>query len=271
METVIKPKMPILREAPDQIYQRLANRMVELALKRGESPPAMQEGEMFYDFLYPLAEEISEQQLLLEYGFLQGFLPWADGEFLEAHGYVEGVDPKNGEDEESYRKRILERKRSDDGNGRLVDYERWALAIEGVGGAVAVEHERNDVSVDLYLTDTEGKPITREYATSIRNRLEEKRIAGHDLRCYPAEIFPVTIRVKLIMSDESKREAAVSIITQRLKDYLNERSTIVYQQMGAFFWVDGVLDYTNFTLNGGNENLQKPNKAVSVLELVVLP
>ncbi|MED1915658.1 baseplate J/gp47 family protein [Bacillus thuringiensis] len=271
METIKKPEMPILRETPDQIYQRMANRMAVLAQKRGEAPPAMEEGEMFYDLLYPLAEEISEQQQLLEYSFLQGFLPWADGEFLEAHGYAEGVDPKSGEDEEAYRNRILEGKRSDDGNGRIVDYERWALAIEGVGGVVAVEHERNEVSVDLYITDTAGQPVTPEVATSIRNKLEEKRIAGHDLKCYPAEIFQVTIQVKLLMADESKREAAVSTITQRLKDYLNDKSLIVYQQLGAIFWVDGVLDYTSFTLNGRTDNLTKPTKAVSVLQLVVLP
>lgn len=271
MATIEKPEMPILRETPDQIYQRIANRMIALAQARGDSPPATEEGELFYDLLYPLAEEISEQQQLLEYVFLQGFLPWADGEFLEAHGYTEGVDKKVDEDEENYRDRILEKKRTDEGNGRPEDYERWALEIEGVGGAVGIEHERNDVSIDLYLTDTNGQPVTLEFATVVRNKLESKRIAGHDVQCSPAEVFQVSVQVKLVMSDETKRDSAVSLITQRIKDYLKERSLIVYQQMGAFFWVDGVSDYASFTLNGGTGNFTKPTKAVSVLNLVVLP
>jgi len=267
-----KPEMPLLRETADEIYQRIVNRAIAYAQSKGETPPPTAEGELFYDMWYPLAQEWEDQQQIQEYEFLQAFPIWADGEFLEAHGYADGVDIKVGEDIEDYRDRILEKKRTDEGNGRAEDYEVWAREIEGVGGAVAIEHERNDVSIDLYLTDPADLPVTEAFALIVRDKLETtKRVAGHDLICHPAETFVVKTQVKLIMIDETKRADAIALITNRIKGYLKGRTSIVYQQVGALFWVDGVGDYTDFTLNDAPENLTKPIKAVSSLNLVVLP
>ncbi|MFS0556858.1 baseplate J/gp47 family protein [Brevibacillus sp. 179-C9.3 HS] len=266
-----KPQMPLLRESPDHIYQRIVNRATAYARAKGEMPPPTEEGEMFYDMWYPLASEWAEQQQIQEYEFLQAFPVWADGEFLEAHGYADGVDKKDGEDTEAYRDRILEKKRTEEGTGRVEDYERWAMEIEGVGGVIGIEHDRNDVSIDLYLTNQNGQPVTPEFAVEARYKLEAKRVGGHDLHCYPAETFAVNIQFKLIMNDESKRADAITQITSQIKAYLKGRTTIVYQQLGALFWVDGVADYTDFTLNGATANINKPNKAVSSLNLVVLP
>jgi len=266
-----KPEMPLLRETPDQIYQRIANRATAYALSKGGAPPPTEEGEIFYDMWYPLAEEWAEQQQISEYEFLQGFVVWADGEFLEAHGYGVGVDRKEGEATEDYRDRILETNRTEEGNGRVQDYERWALEIAGVGGAVGIEHERNDVSIDLYLTDKNGQPVTPEFASEVRTKLEVKRVAGHDLQCFPAGSFEVRVRVRLILNDESKRADVVALITSRLQEYMNNNSVIKYQQVGSLFWVDGVDDYKDFTINDATENLVKPTKSVSSLNLVVMP
>ncbi|TQK53838.1 baseplate J-like protein [Brevibacillus sp. AG162] len=265
-----KPEMPLLRETPDQIYQRIVNRAAAYAQAKGEAPPATEEGEIFYDLWYPLAEEISEQQQIKEYGFLQAFVVWADGDFLIAHGYEEGVDIKEGEDEESYRQRILEKKRTEEGNGRCKDYESWALEIEGVGGAIAIEKERNDVSIDIYLTDLAGQPVTQDFADSVTGLLwDDKRMAGHDLKSHPAPIFAVKVSVKLLMLDDTKRTAAIELISNRIKNYLKGRNLIVYQQIGSFFFVDGVNDFTNYTLNDGTTNIIKPTNSVASLSLVV--
>lgn len=237
MVTLAKPEMPILREHPDEIYQRMVNRLRALAESRGETPPSTEEGDLFYDLLYPLAEEIGEQQQLLEYAFLQGFVPWADGEFLDAHGYLIGLTRNPDEQDDAYRDRLIARARTEEGNGRRQDYEAWALEIPGVGGAVAIEKERHDLSIDLYLTDLDGQPVTQEFADSVTEILwMTKRIAGHDLKSHPAPVFTVEVSVKLIMSDESKRSAAINLITTRIKDYLKGRTSITYQQIGTLFF-----------------------------------
>ncbi len=269
MAALEKPQMPILRETPDQVYQRIANRMAEIAQQRGETPPATAEGELFYDFEYPLAEEISEQQQLLEYAFLQRFLPWADGEFLDANGVFFGLPRKDGETDDQYRQRLIERAQTEEGDGRRIDYERWARNVEGVGGATAIEKVRHDLSIDVYITDLNGQPATAELAQMVREKLEDKRRALHDLQVLPANVFPVTVSVHLVLRADAVLETVTADITDRLKTYLKGRSEIVYQQIGALFFVDGVDDFSNYTLNGGTANLTVPPDSVATLNLVV--
>ncbi|NGQ95002.1 hypothetical protein G3578_07360 [Brevibacillus sp. SYP-B805] len=269
MATVTKPEMPILRETPDQIYQRIVNRMYALAQERGYTPPATEEGELFYDLLYPLAEEISEQQQLFEYGFLQRFLPWADGEFLDAIGAFFGLPRNEDEPDDPYRDRLINRAQTEEGAGRRQDYERWALDIDGVGGAVALEKVRHDLSIDVYITDMNGQPATAEFAQQVRDKLEEKRIALHDLSVLPAVVFPVNVSVKLILRTGAVLETVTADITNSIKTYLKGRSQIVYEKVGALFFVDGVEDFTDYLLNGGEVNLTVPANAVATLNLVV--
>ncbi|UFJ40114.1 baseplate J/gp47 family protein [Brevibacillus humidisoli] len=269
MAAIEKPEMPILRETADQIYQRMVNRLEALAQERGETLPATEEGEFFYDLLYPIADEISEQQQLLEYAFVQGFLPWADGEFLDAHGVFMGLERNIDEADDPYRQRLIDRARTEEGDGRRIDYEQWARAIDGVGGAVAIEKARHDLSIDVYITDSTGQPASAELAQQVRDQLEEKRKALHDLQVLPANVYPVSVSVALILEPDAVMEKVTSEITNQIKTYLKGRSEIVYQVIGSLFLVDGVKDFTNYTLNGGTANLTIPADAVATLELVV--
>ncbi|WP_188066591.1 baseplate J/gp47 family protein [Brevibacillus brevis] len=269
MATIEKPTMPILRETPDQIYRRMANRMLAIAQFRGDTPPATEEGEIFYDLGYPIAEEISDQQQLLEYGFLQRFLPWADGEFLDATGVFFGLSRNEGETDDAYRQRLIDRARTEEGDGRRQDYERWARNVNGVGGAVAIEKARHDLSIDVYITDLIGNPAGQELATVVRSKLEDKRRALHDLQVLPANVYPVSIVVKLVLRPDAEIEKVKDQITTQVKTYLKGRSQIVYQQIGALFFVDGVIDFTAYTLNGGELNLTVPADSVSTLTMAV--
>lgn len=269
MATIEKPEMPILRESADQIYQRMTNRMIALAQSRGETPPATEEGEIFYDLEYPIAEEISEQQQLLEYGFLQRFLPWADGEFLDANGVFFGLPRNEGEEDDAYRLRLIDRARTEEGDGRRQDYERWARNVDGVGGAVAIEKARHDLSIDVYITDLEGQPATSELVTLVQTKLEDKRKALHDLKILPANLFTVNVAVRLVLRADAMLENVKEQITTQIKTYLKGRSQIVYQQIGTLFFVDGVEDFSDYTLNGGEVNLTVPADAVASLSLVV--
>lgn len=269
MATLEKPKMPILRETSDQIYQRMANRMTLLANQRGDTPPATEEGEIFYDLLYPLAEEISEQQQLLEYAFLQGFIPWADGEFLDAHGVFLGLPRKLDEGDDDYRKRLIERAQTEEGDGRRGDYERWARDIDGVGDATAIEKARHDLSIDVYITNSQGQPASTDLAQQVEQKLSEKRRALHDLKVFPAKMFEIKIEVKLVLREGAVIERVKDAITSQLNAYVKGRPRIVYQQMGSLFFVDGVLDFTSYSVNGGTANVTVEGDAVAMLNLVV--
>jgi len=269
MAPIVKPEMPLIRETPDEVYQRIVNNLTEIAQARGETPPATEEGEIFYDLLYPVAKEISEQQQLLEYAFLQGFLPWADGEYLDAHGVFLGLPRKDGELDDPYRERLIQRARTEEGNGRRQDYEAWAMAVNGVGGAIALEKQRHDLSIDIYITDINGQPATQAFADQVKAALEPKRIALHDLQVHPATVFTLTVSVTLILTAGAVLSDVTALLTSRIKEYIKGRSNLVYQQISALFFVDGVEDYSNYTLNGGTANVTVPGGQVVSLNLVV--
>ncbi|MGG0755097.1 baseplate J/gp47 family protein [Brevibacillus laterosporus] len=269
MAALEKPEMPILRETPDEIYQRIANRMTAYAIEQEGQPPAVEEGEIFYDLEYPLAEEISDQQRLLEYAFLQAFLPWADGEFLEGIGIFFGLNRGTGESDEPFRERILDRARTEEGTGRPSDYVRWARNIDGVGGAMGVEKARHDLSMDVYITDVNGQPVTEEFAKQVRNKMEDKRIGLHDLQVLSATIYEVKISVTLFLRSGTDIKDVRGEIDKQIRTYIKGRSKIMYQQIGALFFVDGVEDFTHFTLNGGTDNLQIPVSSVALVQLEV--
>lgn len=249
------------------IYQRWVNRAIALANERGDPPPPMGEGEFFYDMWYPIAQEIAEQQELWGYGVLQATPIWADDEFLDAHGWADGMVRKDGESNDDYRLRILDRAFVEEGNGRRKDYELWAKEIQGVGGAVAVEKERHDNSIDLYLTDMDGQPITSQFAETVKELMwEDYRIAGHDLAVHPAPIFLVTVKATLQTSEDLQQLGET--IRQRVIAYANGRSKLLYNYIAALLLVPGVENYSGFTLNDDVQDVDIP--PVSLLQVEVI-
>lgn len=263
------PVVPVLEETPDMIYQRWVNRAITLANERGLPPPPVGEGEYFYDLWYPIAQELAEQQELWGYGVLQSTPIWADDEFLDAHGWADGMVRKEGESNDDYRLRILDRAFVEEGNGRRKDYELWAKEIQGVGGAVAVEKERHDNSIDLYLTDMDGQPITPAFAEQVKALMwEDYRIAGHDLAVHPAPIFLVTVKATLETSEDLQQLAET--IRQRVVAYANGRSKLLYNYIAALLLVPGVENYSNFTLNDDVLDIDVPPVSFLQVEVILL-
>ncbi|WP_339309718.1 baseplate J/gp47 family protein [Paenibacillus sp. FSL k6-2145] len=263
------PVVPVLEETPDMIYQRWVNRAITMANERGLPPPPVGEGEYFYDLWYPIAQEIAEQQELWGYGVLQSTPIWADDEFLDAHGWADGMVRKDGESNDDYRLRILDRAFTEEGNGRRKDYEIWAKEIQGVGGAVAVEKEHHDNSIDLYLTDMNGQPITAEFAETVKTLMwEDYRIAGHDLAVHPAPIFLVTVNATLETMEDLQQLA--ELIRQRVTAYANGRSKLLYNYIAALLLIPGVENYSDFTLNDDVQDIDVPPVSFLQVEVMLL-
>lgn len=262
------PVVPVLEETPDMIYQRWVNRAITMANERGLPPPPVGEGEYFYDLWYPIAQELAEQQELWGYGVLQSTPIWADDEFLDAHGWADGMVRKDGESNDDYRLRILDKAFVEEGNGRRKDYEMWAKEIQGVGGAVAVEKERHDNSIDLYLTDASGQPITLEFAEQVKVLMwDDYRIAGHDLAVHPAPIFLVIVKATLETTEDLQQ--LTELIRQRVTAYANGRSKLLYNYIAALLLVPGVENYSDFTLNDDIEDIDVPPVSFLQVEVVL--
>ncbi|MCP1357509.1 baseplate J/gp47 family protein [Aneurinibacillus migulanus] len=257
-------KLLIMVEDSDHIYERCANRV------KHEMPT--EQGEYFYTMGYPFCQEFSEQQQLLEYAWVQGWPLWADGEFLDWHGQKEFIQlPRlEGEDDDSYRERILNRTQEEEGSGRAKDYERMARNA-GAGSAKAIEHLRNDLSIDIFITDWEGHPASQVLCDAVRAAIEKEREALHDVEVLPATIHHVVVAARLILSSDANPEETEAKIVENLNTYIKKNEVLRYQVIANLMFVPGVEDIADYTLNGGTNNIVTPDGAVNVLDWSPLP
>ncbi len=262
------PDMMILEETPEMIYQRWSNRAVAQAKERNLPPPDTEQGGFFYDLWYPIALEWAENQELLTYSLIQAFPIWADDEYLDAHGWAAGLLRKTNEEDDPYRLRLLDQAFEEEGSGRLKDYETWALKLEGVGTARGVEKARHANSIDLYLADMTGQPITTDAAAAIRLQMEAYRIAGHDLQVQPAPVYSLLVEAKIKNASGDLNKLAATIQT-RIQNYAAGKTTLAYHYLSALVIVDVGEDYTEVKVNGGIEDIQVPHTAILQVKVVL--
>ncbi|PCN44457.1 hypothetical protein B9C88_09585 [Brevibacillus laterosporus] len=272
MAEIKKPEMPLLRETAEEIYQRMHNRATVLALARGEAPSPEGEGEIFYDFLYPLSMEISEQQQLDEYRFLQWFLPWSDGEFLEAWGVFLGVRRKENELDGLYRQRLIEKAASEEGRGAEPDYVRWIKEVVNVGEVFIWGEAPN--TVHIALVNQEGMPASEELIKAVQNHLAlpDKHHLNDKILVSPARIIEITISGKLIeWESTTDLTATIAQIESNIRAYVSAQKTkILYSEIYRLFKVPGVIDYSEVQLNEGQANISISFATIPIIKSIAV-
>ncbi|QIC08214.1 hypothetical protein GOP56_23035 [Brevibacillus sp. 7WMA2] len=272
MATLEKPDMPVLRESPDEIYQRMYNRARDMALSRGEIPPSEEEGEIFYDFQYPLAMEISEQQQLDEYRFLQWFLPWSDGEFLDAWGVFLVLSRKENEPDDLYLQRLMEKAASEEGRGAESDYKRWIKEVVNVGDPFIWGEAPNTVHIALISQD--GMPASEELIKAVQNHLalEGKHHMNDKIIVKPAPIIEITVSGKLLEWEyTTDLTATIAQIESNIRAYVSAQKTkILYSEIYRLFKVPGVIDYSEVQLNEGQANIPISFATIPIIKSVTV-
>lgn len=271
MAAIEKPEMPILRETPDQIYQRISNRMAEIAQQRGDTPPATEEGEIFYDLDYPIADEISEQQQLREYHFLQGFLPWADGEFLDGHGVLLGLKRNEGESDDSYRERLMAKAAEEEGSGAEYDYTRWTKEVANVGDVFIWGEPPNTVRIAI--TDATGTSASTDLVTAVQQHLNrtDKHHMNDKVIVTAATAINLNIIGQVELAEGITLEQVAPQIETGIKAYVRaQRERVLYSEVYRLFKVQGVVDYRNVLINGATDNIPIPSGSIPVVATVVV-
>ncbi|MNC42731.1 Baseplate J-like protein [compost metagenome] len=142
--------------------------------------------------------------------------------------------------------------------------------MEGVGSAIAREKERNENSIDLYLTDLDGQPVTEEFAETVKSWMwEERRIVGHDLEVHPAPVFIVVVAAHLITVEGSDLNEMAASIQERVMTYASDRKKLAYNYVGSLLLISGVEDYENYTLNGMEEDVEMTPSSIPHVEVVL--
>lgn len=107
----------------------------------------------------------------------------------------------DAEDVERYRARVLDWHRRPTAGGTLADFERWALAVDGVGFATAFRYRRSPGTVDVAVLDLEGDAVSDEVLTACQAKLDaEKPALPKDVMAVRPALTPLTVRRRLVLS-----------------------------------------------------------------------
>lgn len=172
------------------------------------------------------------------------------------------------EDDESYRERLIEYDETQGESfiGSCADYKRWALEVEGVGGASVLPAKDDTGIVRIIITDMNGDLASTELCDDVYNHImqpnnPEERLAPInallDVKSYTA----MTISISANIETDGVRDvqSIKSDYLDALKEYFmeaKEDEEIKYSKIcGLLIGMNGVTDYSNVRVNGGTSNI----------------
>jgi uncharacterized phage protein gp47/JayE len=177
------------------------------------------------------------------------------------------------------------------GSGNQADYTRWALAEPGVGRVTVIPLWNGLGTVQVIIMDDDGRPVGPAVVTSLQTRLDPVPGQGagqapidHEVTVdTPVEITidvaaTLTFKSGYSLDGSSGTVALREELQEAVLDYLNGLAAgedVIYNAVrAAFFDVEGVLDVTALTVEGGTTDVAiettPPQVAVATAGGVVL-
>lgn len=176
------------------------------------------------------------------------------------------------EGDDALRDRILLEYSSPGGAGNIGDYQRWALAYEGVGYATVEPLWAGTGTVRVTVTDSQNNPVSAAIVAGLQAQLDPVAGQGHGLAPVGAIVtvatptaLTVTPSATLTLASGYSLDGTSGTIAVRsdvvaaLGAYIDSLppgdDVILAHLIGQFFEVDGVVDVANVQINGSPTNL----------------
>lgn len=212
--------------------------------------------------------------------------------------YENGTDP---EDDESLRKRIIEKLAGPAENGNKQHYKTWCESIDGVGKAKIFPLWNGENTVKAVLIDTTGKPLGAAKVSEVQQLIDPadkgltavvngiEYVVGDGLGNGTANIgahftavsavsFYINIDFDAEIASDSTAVSVEKEAAEEIENYLkelvlsdNENANIVIKlsAIGAILSrLEGLSDYSGLKLNGNSKNLTVAQDSVPVLQEV---
>lgn len=169
--------------------------------------------------------------------------------------------------------RLLERVQNPPTSGNAGHYMQWAKEVSGIGDAKVFPIWNGNGTVKVVVIDSNRQPAGSELVQDVIDHIEANRPIGATVTVLSAT--GVTINVAADVDLESgytlsQVQAAVQAsITDYLKSIAFVKNEVSYAIIGSLILdVEGVSDYTDYTINGGTTNVAVAADEVAVLGTV---
>ena len=183
----------------------------------------------------------------------------------------------SGTDEETddnLRERFYEQVRKPSTSGNVHDYEKWALAVAGVGAVKVTPLWNGNGTVKVLIVDS-NKTIDTSLESKVAAYIETVRPIGATVTvASPAGLsVGVTANVKL---DGSKtladiQAAFTTAVTEYLKSIVFRMYSVSYAKIGSLLLsTPGVADYNTLLVNSGTVNIAVPDEDIPIAGTITL-
>lgn len=179
------------------------------------------------------------------------------------------------ESDESLRQRYYDKLQRPGKAGNANHYREWALSVVGVGKVKVYPLWNGPLTIKVLIVDANIELPSEELISAVFNYIESERPFGAIVTVDGASGLTINISVDITIAEgltvEDVREPLTTKLTMYLKSLVFSVDYVSVAQIGKIILeVDGIIDYTNLTINGGTGNIVIPDGSIPILGTVTL-
>lgn len=179
------------------------------------------------------------------------------------------------EDDESLLNRLLIKVQSPATSGNASHYKLWALEVAGVGDVKVFPVWNGPGTVKVVIIDSNKQPASADIVNAVATHIEENRPIGAQVTVQSAQALAINVSATIVRNTNYTLEQVTTNVQNKITEYLKsiafKQSYVSYAQIGSLILAsEGVLDYSNLTINGGTANISIGDEQVAVLGQVIL-
>lgn len=160
-------------------------------------------------------------------------------------------------------------------SGNVYHYEQWALEVDGVGGVKVVPLWNGPGTVKVIIVGPDKGPVDASVVARCEEHIEEYRPIGAEVTVISAEGLTINVEATVELESTTTKAIVQETFAARLAEYLQsiafEKYEVVYNRIAYMLLdIEGVIDYTSLTVNGGTSNITIGADQVPVAGTVVI-
>lgn len=189
-----------------------------------------------------------------------------------AEAFTGGYDT---ETDDELRERYFDKLNTPSTSGNKQDYSNWAKEVSGVGDVKVLPLWDGNGTVKVIIVDSNKNVAGAELVQSVADNIENNRPVGAEVTVESATPLAINVSATLVLSATATVETVADNVENAIENYIkgvafNQDYISIAKIGGAILSCDGVLDYTDLTVNGGTLNIDVLESEVPVLGVVTL-
>ena len=181
-------------------------------------------------------------------------------EYLDRKAKDYGEVRLEGESDDAFRARILQKIQNPITSGNKNHYIYWAKQVKGVADAKCVERWDGPGTVKVIILSTQNEVPDDDLVSAVYHHIEEERPVCVEVPVSKAQPLEVDISITVVVEAGYSPEDIQREITADVRAYVDSIAfsgmPLSYYRIGdRIFNADGVADIISYSINGGTASL----------------